>query len=258
MTFVLSKIIAIVLSPLNFAILLLTAAMLALRYRRPYLARKLGFAAWLVLLAFGVLPTGQIMLRALEAHHPAPLEWPRKVDGIILLGGFIDTDIAEKRGNPQMGQGVDRLFTFVDLAQKYPYTPLVFTSGLGNLSQTGTPEAQLVKPLLEKMRAYTKTRLTIEDKSRTTWENAVYTKELLQPEQGQTWLLVTSAWHMPRAMGAFRAAGWEGVIPVPSDYMTDGDKPVWRWHFLRNMHEAHTAIREMAGILVYKVSGHWK
>ncbi|MBU6234487.1 MAG: YdcF family protein [Alphaproteobacteria bacterium] len=250
--------IAFLLSPLNVAILLLSGAMLALHYKRPLDARKLGFAAWLVLVVFGALPTGQVLLQSLEGRYPFPAEMPRKVDGIILLGGFVDTDLGVTRGAPQLEGSVDRLFTFTDMAQKYPYSRLVVTSGIGNMAQTGTPEAQLIKPVLEKMRAYTRSRLTIEDKSRTTWENATLTKELLQPKSGQTWLLVTSAWHMPRAMGAFKAAGWEGVVPVPSDYLTDGKEIRLESNFVKNMRDSATALREIGGIVFYSLTGQWK
>ncbi|NBX66874.1 MAG: YdcF family protein [Proteobacteria bacterium] len=258
MTFVLSKVLFFVLAPLNVAILLLTGAMLAIYKCRNRLAQRLGIAGWLVLVVFGVLPTGQHILHNLEARAPMPTELPRKVDGIILLGGFIDTDMGTLRGIPQLEASADRLFAFTDMAQRYPYAKLIFTSGIGKLEQTGTPEGQLIKPMLERMRAYTRTRLVIEDKSKNTWENATLTKELLKPKPGQTWLLITSAWHMPRALGVFRAAGWDGVIGVPSDYLTQpGDNVPFKANFLNNLNLANTAIREVAGTMFYALMGRW-
>ena len=65
-------------------------------------------------------------------------------------------------------------------------------------------------------------RILVETRSRNTYENAVYSKELAQPQPGQIWLLVTSANHMPRAVGCFRAVGFD-VIPYPVDYDTGPD-----------------------------------
>lgn len=249
MSFVLSKLLWLLLSPLNIAVFLLTGAMVAIWYKRNLLARRLGIAAWAVLVVFGVLPTGNWLLCGLERIYPAD-ELPRKVDGVILLGGFIDTEQGMSYGAPQLGDAADRLVAFTDLAQKYPYVPLVFTSGQGTLSQSGTPEGQLIKPLLERMRAYTRTRLTIEDKSRTTWENAIKSYELVKPKG--TWVLVTSAWHMPRAMGAFRAAGWD-VVAAPADYRAKG----LTFGFLGNMEKSHLALKEIGGIVFYALTGRW-
>lgn len=249
MTFVLSKLLFFVLAPLNVAILLLTAAMLAIYKRRNRLAQRLGIAGWAVLFVFGVLPTGPYLMARLEGVYPAN-DLPRKVEGVILLGGFIDTEVGLNHATPQLGDSTDRLIKFTDMAQQYPYARLVFTSGQGTLSQNGVPEGQLIKPLLERMRAYTRWRLTIEDQSKTTWENARNSYELVKPK-GQ-WVLVTSAWHMPRAMGAFRAAGWD-VVAAPSDYRADG----LRAGFLDNLALSHTAIKEIGGIIVYKLLGRW-
>ncbi len=78
--------------------------------------------------------------------------------------------------------------------------------------------------------------MTFEDKSRNTWENAIFTRDLVNPKPGDTWLLVTSAWHMPRAMGIFRKAGFK-VTAYPVDYLTYGNS--------RDLHPPRLALDEM-------------
>jgi uncharacterized SAM-binding protein YcdF (DUF218 family) len=257
MLFVLSKILYFLLSPLSVAILVFTGAMVAIQKKRYALAQKLGVVGWLVLVVFGVLPTGQYLTIKLQQPYVKTAELPRKVTGIILLGGFIDTDIGLTYGTPQLNAAADRLNTFVDMAQKYPYARLVFTSGQGAITQNGTAEGPMITPLLNRMKAYTRARLTIEEASRTTFENAKYTYDLIKPKVNETWLLVTSAWHMPRAMGAFRAVGWENMVAVPSDYQTTG-KVKFSWNFMENMALSQMALKEIGGMVVYAVTGQWK
>lgn len=259
MFFVLSKLLYFLLSPLSLAILLLTGAMAAMWRKRHALARRLGVAAWALLVVFGVLPVGPALVAWLETRVEAPAELPRRVDGIILLGGFMDARLGQHYGLPQVDGATDRLFRFVELAARYESARLVFTSGIGGVTQSGTPEGQMIKPLLEKMRAYTRWRLTIEDKSRTTYENAAFSKELAKPREGAVWLLVTSAAHMPRALGAFKSVGWD-VTPVPTDYQTNGALTLLPGYhgFLGNMALSQAALKELGGTLLYALTGKWK
>ncbi|MET0257687.1 MAG: YdcF family protein, partial [Methylobacterium sp.] len=99
-------------------------------------------------------------------------------------------------------------------------------------------------------------RLVLEDRSRTTRENALLTRELLQPQSGQVWLLVTSAAHMPRSVGCFRAAGFD-VLPYPTDYQTPGGASIWEPSSatVRNVEKVHFAIREYLGLVAYRLTG---
>src|SRR5207248_10072596 len=72
-------------------------------------------------------------------------------------------------------------------------------------------------------------RIVLEERSRSTHENAVFAKELIRPSTAETWILVTSAFHMPRAVASFRAVDWP-VIPYPVDFKVDPNT-VWRANF---------------------------
>jgi len=251
MFFVLSKILWFILAPFNLALILLTGAMLAMALKYHRIARRLGIAAFAILFLFGVLPTGPLLTHYLETRYPLPAAIERPVHGIILLGGAIDTGQGLTHGAPQLKSTADRITTFATLGRQYPWARLVFTGGDGSLTQNEGREGDLIRPVLATIGFTPGKRLRIENASRTTAENAAYTKDLMQPKAGERWLLVTSASHMPRAIGAFNAVGWT-VIPYPSDFLTPG-----RQDFLGNMQLSHVALKEMLGIAAYAGTGSW-
>lgn len=254
MFFTLSKILWFFLAPLNVAIFLICAAMVLLHYGRRRWATWAGMGCCAVLVIFAVLPTGYMMTRTLESRYAMPDPMPARVDGIILLGGVLDSDIGFTRGVPQMGDTADRLTTFANLAYKYPRAKLVYSSGLGTLSQSGTPEGAMATAALAELGFNPHGRLVVEDQARTTFENASLSKALVQPKPGEVWLMVTSAWHLPRAVGVFNAAGWP-VVPIPSDWRTvDGTHS---YSFLTNLALSHLAIKEWGGRALYTLTGKW-
>lgn len=251
MFFILSKLLWFLLAPLNLALILLTGAMLAMTLKHNLIARRLGIAAWVALIVLAVLPTGYIVTRYLETRYPIPGAIQKPVTGIIVLGGSILNEQGLDHGVPQLKATADRLTTFAQLGRQYPRARLVFTGGEGSFAQAEIKEAALVPRALSMLGFNPGKRLLVEDQSRTTWENALFSKELVQPKPGERWILVTSAFHMPRAMGVFRAVGWP-VIPYPADYLTPG-----RQDFLGNMLLSHLAIKEMLGIASYRLTGKW-
>ena len=140
------------------------------------------------------------------------------------------------------------------LAEKYPRAKLVFSGGSGSLFYQYLKEADAVKPLLRQLGIDLK-RMIFEKKSRNTAENAAFSYRLAKPEKGQVWILVTSAFHMPRAVGSFRKAGWE-VIPYPVDYMTkeEADFPL-QFNFANGLGSLGGALHEFLGLLFYWLDG---
>jgi uncharacterized SAM-binding protein YcdF (DUF218 family) len=253
MMFALSKILWFLLAPFNLALFALTGAMIAMSRAHHKLARRLGVLAFALFIVFGVLPVGQVAVHYLETRYAAPDPMPARVAGVIVLGGALDTAQGRVHGAPQLLASADRINTFVALARKYPSAKLVYTGGIGDLSQKGVPEGGMIRDVLKDYGYFPAWRLSVEDQSRTTAENAALTKAMVNPKPGQTWLLVTSAWHMPRALGAFRAAGWD-VVPVPADYLTGGDTHP---DFLGNMTLSQLAAKEVLGIAAYALTGKW-
>ncbi len=253
MSFVLSKVLWPLLAPANFLVLLLVTGLGALALGR----RRGGFllvgAATAALAALTVLPVWAWVLTPLEARFPQPA-WPETVDGVIVLGGSVDTSASAAWKHATVNHAADRLVEFAWLARRYPEAKLVFTGGSGSLSQPDQLEAPVARAVLERMGAPVG-RMVFEDRSRNTFENALFTKELMKPKPGETWVLVTSAYHMPRSVGIFRKAGWP-VLPDPVGYYTGlDDGSQFGPNLAKDLYILDDAIHEWAGLLSYYLLG---
>ena len=219
MDFALSKIVGWLASPSNFLILALCVTCLP-----PLIGW--GWLVWprmllaLALAAAAVLPVGEIVLRPLEERFPRPAVLPERVAGVVVLGGSVDPELAAARDEASTNERAERLHALLRLARLYPEARLVFTGGSALLAGATASEADVARRYVAEA-GLDPARVLFETRSRNTRENALYSKELARPQPGETWLLVTSAAHMPRSVGIFRAIGWP-VTAWPVDYQTIG------------------------------------
>jgi len=258
MFFLASKTLWFVLAPIN-ALLLATVVAATLSRRFPRAGRMAAIAG-LSLLLIGILPIGVALMRPLENRFPRPPPDLAAPAGVIILGGAIDGDISAARGIPTLGEGAGRVAEAVVLARRYPDARIVYSGGRAALVGAGPPEAAVGKALLAQL-GVEPSRIEIESRSRDTDENARFTYDLVAPKPGETWLLVTSAFHMPRAVGAFRRAGFT-IIADPVDYRTAGSSADWRLNheLIAGLGDFGTAIHEWIGLIAYRLSGrtdHW-
>jgi uncharacterized SAM-binding protein YcdF (DUF218 family) len=198
-------------------------------------------------------PVGQLALRPIEDRFPPLVSLPARVDGILVLGGVIDYYVIGKRGVPSslLAAGSPRLDAFVELARRYPMARHVFTGGSIELIDGKDTEADVVRRIFARIGLDT-TRIIFEDRSRNTYENARLSLEMIKPEPEETWLLITSARHMPRAIGTFRKAGWPNIVAYPIDFATDPSQPFESAFRLgHNLNYLSEAIREYMGLLYY-------
>ena len=220
MSFALSKIGWWLLQPGNVFFLLFALGTVLLWSRWRVAARRLLVA----LLVFGTVtatvPLGQWLVVPLENRFPPLRTLPKSVDGIVVLGGAVNQFITRARGQVAVGGSAERLIAFSQLAAIYPTAKLVFSGGSGDLLRQDIKEAEAAGKLLTAL-GIDRTRILFDDQSRNTIESAVRARRLAEPKPGERWLLVTSASHMPRAHGLFRAAGWT-ITAYPVDYTTDG------------------------------------
>jgi uncharacterized SAM-binding protein YcdF (DUF218 family) len=255
MFFYLSKVFGFFAQPLNFSILLLAAGLLAifLGWRRTGLTLDIAAAAILILSAWTSL--GAVLLNPLEERFARPAGLPQSVDGIVVLGGGFEGAVNLARGGYEMNSGGDRFVEAAILARRHPGAKIVVTGGTGALILQGEGDADTAPRLLTAL-GVAPERLILENRSRNTYENAVFTKELVTPRPGETWLLVTSAFHMPRSMALFRKAGFD-VLPWPVDYRTSGREGlgVLRDNATDAMQNTTIAIREWIGLFAYWLSG---
>ncbi len=194
------------------------------------------------------------MLSPLEATFSRPV-LPEKVDGIVVLGGGFEGAINLVRGGYDLNSGGDRFVETAVLARRFPQAKVVVSGGTGTLVLDGEADAVTAPRLLAAL-GVAPERLVLENRSRNTYENAVFTRELVSPQPGETWLLVTSAFHMPRAIGLFRKAGFP-VVPWPVDYRTSGTEGLglMRDNPVDSLQTTTMAIREWIGLVAYFLSG---
>ncbi|AWK87002.1 YdcF family protein [Azospirillum thermophilum] len=252
LSFALSKLFWMLAMPGNALILMMAAGALLLRSRRWQRAgrRLVTLAALLGLLA-GFTAFGPLVALPLENRFPRP-ELPAHIDGLIVLGGAVNPPITADRGDPSVNDAAERLLAFADLARRYPDARAVFTGGSGRLFDQTLKEDDSARGALREA-GLAEGRVVFEADSRNTWENALYSRRLLDPKPGEVWVLVTSAMHMPRSVGIFRRIGWE-VIPYPVDYRTTHDaKPYLRYESARTLMILEDAVREWIGLVSYRL-----
>jgi uncharacterized SAM-binding protein YcdF (DUF218 family) len=220
---------------------------------RPQAGRILASVSAAGFAAVAALPVDQWLLAPLENRFPQPPP-ALAVDGIVVLGGFLDAALSADRGQPSLNAAADRLAGFVALARDHPQARLVFTGGPMPNRPDGPPEADGVRLELARL-GFAVERVVFESRSRSTWENGVLAKAMVAPKPGETWLLVTSAAHIPRAVGVFRAVGWP-VVAAPVGYKSFL-RPEARGGrgFGERLALIDTALHEWLGLAAYRIQG---
>lgn len=254
MFFVLSKVLWFFTQPSNVLLMLIiagTALLFTRRFQRA--GRRLLVAALVTLLVMGYSPLAQVLLAQLEDRFSrTDLDKGPPVTGVILLGGAEDGRAGPAKELAGLNESAERLTEGAALGLRFKSAKVVFSGGNGQLLATGPGEALAMGRLLEAL-GIEKERLLLEDKSRNTWENAVFTKDLIDPKPGERWLLVTSAFHMARSMGCFRKAGVP-VDPWPVDYRV-GPRIGFEDSYIQGVRQMDFIIREYIGLLAYYLSG---
>jgi uncharacterized SAM-binding protein YcdF (DUF218 family) len=255
MFFLLSKILGFVAFPSNAIALVcgLGLCLLILKHRRA--GASLLTVGIISLLVFGYSPAGNVLLLTLSDRFPAWQYDGREPDGIIVLGGAIDAEISAARGAVETNGSAERVIAVLELARRFPKARIVYSSGTGNLIADSVAEAPIAGRLLETF-GISPERIVLESNSRTTDENARFTRKLVSPKPSERWLLVTSAHHMPRSIGVFRKAGFD-VEPYPVDWRTRGWIDAWTPYdrLTTGLADTDTAVHEWVGLLVYWLAG---
>jgi uncharacterized SAM-binding protein YcdF (DUF218 family) len=251
--FIASKLIWALLKPGTWIVLLLGAVFFLVRAELKRAAAWTAGGALLFVLVLSVFPLGDALLRPLESTYPVDPA-VGKVAGIIVLGGGEATRRTGRWGQPQVNEGGDRFLAALALARRYPEAPVLFTGGIGSLSQDGPTGAEVGEALLLAS-GLDRSRLLLESRSRNTAENATQALVLRPADGDGAWLLVTSAFHMPRAVEAFCAAGWTNLVPWPTDYQTVAFADGVGWNLAGNLQNLETALREYLGLLAYRATG---
>jgi uncharacterized SAM-binding protein YcdF (DUF218 family) len=228
-----------------------------------------GWARWgrrfvsigaVLLLVVGLSPLGNALILPLEDRFPrADLDQPPPPTGIIILGGAEDRSVGNARKALTLNEAGERLLEGAILANRFPETKIAFSGGDAGILYKSDSEAEGAAALLTKL-GIPRDRLILESNARDTYENAVFLRKEWEKrgelDPSKRWLLITSAYHMPRSMGTFRAAGFE-VEPWPVDYRTRGKEDLTRPFdkVSEGLRRVDTATREWVGLLAYWLTG---
>lgn len=255
MPFLVAKGLALVAQPTTLALLLTAAGVWLLQTGRRRTGLWLAWGGIGYLFGAGFLPLGNALILPLEQRFPVPDLAGTRVDGIVILGGFEDGWVSAGRNGLAVNESAERLTESLRLARHHPTARVVFTGGV---RFRGTKELGGAGPVAEFLvdAGIDRERILLEPKARNTYENAAMTRDLVAPKSDERWLLVTSAYHMPRAMGLFRKAGFE-VVAYPVDFRTRGPEDVTRFfeRLSGGLMRSDTAINEWMGLLAYRVLG---
>lgn len=256
MAFALSKILWAVVSPGTLLAVSLAAGLILTTVpckATQKTGRVLSVFAAFCFLLIALLPVGEWALQPLE--NRMSLNLPEQVTGIIVLSGDEQAAISEARDTPTALDSLRRYLVFANLARHYPDAKLVYTGGSPFLRpQARLSEAAVARDILNELNVPTD-HMIFEKNARNTYENAVFSADIVRPDPSQKWVLVTSPWHMPRAIGCFRKAGWN-VFPAPAGYYTIGSAPHhFPYRFDEEMHDLTIAFHEYIGLAAYWLMG---
>jgi uncharacterized SAM-binding protein YcdF (DUF218 family) len=255
MFFILSKVLGFfaIASNVVIALGLLGVLMLATRLKRT--GRLLTVASVIVLALLGLSPIGNALIIPLEERFPPWDDTRGPPDGMVVLGGAITPDVSAARNEVALNEAAERVTSAVALARRYPQARIIYSGGSGALIYAEGSEAVSAVRIFDSL-GIPPERIIAEEQSRNTVENAVFSLLLAMPQPGERWLLVTSGYHMPRAIGVFRAAGFP-VEAYPVDWRTRGPQDALRPFptLSGGLERADTAVREWIGLLAYWLTG---
>ncbi len=249
-----TRILWMVAQPISVILLLLVLGLVLLWAKRRRLAGAAVTLAALLLVLFSFTTFAYVLIAPLENRFVRPDE-PARIDGIVVLGGAMDTEVNTTRQSWELKRSGDRFVETLRLALRHPEARILIAGAGSILSPGQDSEAESGARFFRDF-GIAPERLLLEDKSNNTEENAINAKAVAGPKPDETWLLVTSAFHMPRSVGLFRRAGFP-IIPWPTDYMAPGnDRAGLKFdEATENLAISNTALREWIGLVGYYLTG---
>jgi len=254
MFFILSKTVGFLTWPSNLLIALGLAGLMLMATRRKRVGNRMVLASFILLAAIGFSPIGGLLTHLLESRFP-PWDPARGApDGIVVLGGEISPRLSREHDEPVASSEAGRIIAMVRLARIYSNARIVYSGGDASLLGNQLPEANFIYPLFDSF-GIARGRVLLETRSRNTAENASFTKDLAKPKPEERWLLVTSAQHMPRAIGCFRRVGFP-VEAYPVGWLTGAKAELTPGAvFSSGLARFDSALHEWIALLAYWLSG---
>jgi uncharacterized SAM-binding protein YcdF (DUF218 family) len=252
--FFVGKVLWSLLQPGNLLLLALLAGILVFLVSRNRRGKTLVGLSALGFLLLAIAPIGPAMLLVLEQRFSRPAAMPERIDGILVLGGAVEPALSLTYGETVFNSSVARVLAGTALARQHPEAQLALIGGEGGFVPVGLAEARATLAFVI-AEGIAPARIVLEERSRSTHENAIYAAKVVRPKPGQVWVLITSAFHMPRAVASFRAVDWP-VIPYPVDFKIDPRTGLRAdFSLLDGLSTATVAGKEWAGLFGYWLQG---
>ena len=254
MTFFLSKLLWYLFNPFNCILLLLILSVIFNFIKFFKFSKIILYFSFLLFFIAGVLPTGSYLLYLLEKNYHNKINLPKNVDGILILSGATNPFLTKEYDQISLNDSVERLTESIQLIKKYPNAKVFFAGGSGSVKYPGLDHSTVAKKFYESLDINIK-NINFENTSRNTYENIVFAKKTFNPKKDERWILVTSAFHLKRAIYVGEKLGWK-FIPYGTDYKLP-KKFIWRLsiNFLGNLVSFQHSSHEWIGIISYYLMG---
>ena len=219
------------------------------------LSRAAFIAAFATLCALGFEAVPNALVHRLESSNVAAPNDLSGYTGMVILGGVFTN--GDRIGGRELAvnHAAERAIVPMALLRAFPHLKIIFSGGDGDQSTTiHRPEADRARVFFDAMGVRSDV-VSYERESRTTAENAVFSSRLPGVNIRKPWLLVTSAWHIPRSLAAFHKAGWSNVTALPVDFRSTADMALVSYSLDRSLSLWRIVLHEYAGIAWYRLNG---
>lgn len=252
--FVASKLLSFLIEPLFWVLVLLLSGLLLVR-RRPRLGQRLSWLALIALVLSSWTSGPEVLVRELESRYPpASTVDPTRYAGVVVLGGALSySKLWTEHNRVALNDQAERMTEAVALMRRYPHLRLLFTGGSGSVLADEQSEAQRAQLFFDTM-GVERARVVYESRSRNTYENALFSAAVDGIDNKKPWLLLTSAFHMPRAMGVFVRTGWNAT-PWPVDYRATSHHSWFEFSLHDGPQLWELALHEWLGFYAYRLAG---
>ena len=254
MFFYLSKILWFFFNPFNLMLLLIFGGLLSHLFQKNILSKIFYSLSVIFFIISSVLPTGRFMLYSLEKNFHNQDTLPNEVEGVLILSGAIEGVLSIEYNTIHLNGNVERLIASIELINRYPKAEIIFSGGPAYVFNKKIIQADLAKEFFSKLGIDTH-KIIFESKSRNTYDNIFFSRIIADPQLGEKWIVITSAFHMKRTLNIADKLKWN-LIPYAVDFK---QTKTFSWmpsiNFLKNISIFQSAIHEWLGLIVYYLTG---
>ncbi len=254
MTFYLSKFLWFMFNPFNIIILILISGIIFYFLKFNKTSKVLFTFCFTILLSISFLNIGKYLIYKLENQYYDNITLPKRLDGILILGGATNPSLFKDFEQVNVNDSAERIIEAVNIINNYNNIKIVFSGGSGFPNRPDLNHSQVVKVFFKNMKL-TNDKIIYESKSRNTFENIRNSKAIVNPKKNEKWLLITSAFHMRRAILIAEKHNWQ-LIPYPVDFKINKNFNIGlSLNFLSNLNYFNDASHEWIGLFSYYFLG---